>query len=461
VTLFAGGVLALAQLACGRDPTSTRPDPAYIPPRTGTVVVMIKSAGNGNDADGLITSIDQSIFGSVKAGAPIVRDSVKPGNHVIRFQGVAPQCRTSADSILISTLSGLTDTVSVDMTCIGGIAYYSYVGLQQLNVVYLAEDGRTITLAARPGRNVALGWSPDGSQLLFLSEDAGRDHLFIVRSDGTDVRELTTGDTHVLDAHWSPDGSRIAYSQVETQIYFSPDGGPHIFTMDPDGANKRALTSPLGSQTGALWSPDGASLYFACDHFGNFVDICTTSADGSGFRPIRYAVIESMRPSCANGCSATPHAFSVSPDGRSLLFNFYPGTGPTSSFWIGTTDGASAVKLSSPMSIVGALWSPTGDRLALSLWDGALGYAIATTRGDGTGFQMITTLSDRQGGPHWSPDGALIAYTEDRPHGTQIWVMNADGSAARAVTAAPDLIAGPFWNPKAHAAGPLRLSASR
>jgi Tol biopolymer transport system component len=64
-------------------------------------------------------------------------------------------------------------------------------------------------------------WSPDGSQIAFAS-DRDRPGIYVMRSDGSDVRQLTKDEqVGPLEATWSPDGTRIAYTTA-------PHGGFRI-----------------------------------------------------------------------------------------------------------------------------------------------------------------------------------------------------------------------------------------
>ena len=81
------------------------------------------------------------------------------------------------------------------------------------------------------------GWSPDGSKILFLSN---RDHdglpyaydLYTMNSDGSNTQQLTTSG-YVEAAEWSPDSTRIAYSE-----YTGPTG---LSIIHPDGSDKTEL----------------------------------------------------------------------------------------------------------------------------------------------------------------------------------------------------------------------------
>lgn len=108
-----------------------------------------------------------------------------------------------------------------------------------------------------------------------------------------------------------------------------------IWLMNSDGSNLRQLTSGLADSGNPAWLPDGSQIVFASNRTGNF-DIYLVSADGSGqpqnltqtppmsstqpgrigmtcwpFVPTRTGAIKSMwsRPmaaDCAGSCSPKP-----------------------------------------------------------------------------------------------------------------------------------------------------------
>ena len=47
-------------------------------------------------------------------------------------------------------------------------------------------------------------WSPDGSQLLFISERDGNDEVYLMNTDGSDQRRLTTTDGDARTPTWRP-----------------------------------------------------------------------------------------------------------------------------------------------------------------------------------------------------------------------------------------------------------------
>jgi dipeptidyl aminopeptidase/acylaminoacyl peptidase len=130
-------------------------------------------------------------------------------------------------------------------------------------IVLVDTNGhRLATLSRRVAPGVldwAPAWSPDGKWLAFTrSTDRWRSfHVFVMRADGTGVRQLTHGRYDESPA-WSPDGRWIAYQTM---------GGIRI--MHPDGRGSRlvrgtGLTHPHYTETyGTLpsWTPRGRLSY--------------------------------------------------------------------------------------------------------------------------------------------------------------------------------------------------------
>jgi Tol biopolymer transport system component len=112
-------------------------------------------------------------------------------------------------------------------------------------------------------------WSPDGKRLVFMSQqpDArGTDpnyDVYVVDVDGSDLRQLTNYPGEDGWAAWSPDGRHIAFTTSKDDEGQSGDIGPYwdIYTMDPDGQNKRRLIDIFGGFP--TWSPDGGLIMFS------------------------------------------------------------------------------------------------------------------------------------------------------------------------------------------------------
>ena len=78
-------------------------------------------------------------------------------------------------------------------------------------------------------------WSPDGGRIVLAAQKGGADsQIWLVNSDGTGLRQLTTDGASTAPT-WSPDGSSIAFSS-------SRDGHLEIYRMAADGSAQERLT---------------------------------------------------------------------------------------------------------------------------------------------------------------------------------------------------------------------------
>lgn len=441
------------QLACGGSGDSpTIPQPIVPASTKGNVVVIAEERGNGRDADGFIVALDGADTHPLTYDSPVRYDSLKPGEHTFRIAGAAPHCQATNTEQVLQVKAGVTDTVRMQMTCIGGLAYHQYVSFDQYDIAYLTPDGRTIQLATGPEKKFIVAWSPDGSRMVYEKDEGNDYHKYTVNADGTDTRRLQ-GTVGVDWPRWSRDGNRLAFGEFGA-------GGSWIVTSDPDGGNRRVITDRNGVDFNPDWSPDGSRLYFGCTRYGRFGDLCTSAADGSGLRAIRYAVIDSIeafRPKCtANICAyvVNPNNFEVSPDGRNIIFSLYPYNLPQA-VWVGALDGSHSVSLSGQVNSFGGRWSPTGERVLFGISDGKSDFALASAKPDGSDYRQLTGYNVHDESGDFSPDGAIIAFDGFRAGGQQVWVMNADGSGGRAITFGNPQGFAPHWNPKARATGTL------
>jgi len=106
-------------------------------------------------------------------------------------------------------------------------------------------------------------WSPDGQEIVFMRGEAvpttlpaRPGELFLMKIDGTDVRNLTRG-ARDLHPAWSPDGSQIAF----TRAVEPPFAG--VWIVEASGRLPRQLTNPPGQvDESVAWSPDGSRIAF-------------------------------------------------------------------------------------------------------------------------------------------------------------------------------------------------------
>jgi Tol biopolymer transport system component len=100
--------------------------------------------------------------------------------------------------------------------------------------------------------------SPDGTWVAF-STWGEKEDLFIVRPDGSDLRQLTDDIFKDRFPRWSPDGKRILF-------YSNRSGNWDIWTVNANGGELTQITdTPDRDETQSDWSPDGTKVVFGDD----------------------------------------------------------------------------------------------------------------------------------------------------------------------------------------------------
>lgn len=116
-------------------------------------------------------------------------------------------------------------------------------------------------------------WSPDGSQIAFMSDRDGDWEIYIMDKDGKNVKALTNNRSSDRFPSWSPDGSKIVF-------HSDRDGNIEIYTIDVETLEETRITKNPADDATASWSPDGAWIVFQSDRDGDN-DLYITKLDGS------------------------------------------------------------------------------------------------------------------------------------------------------------------------------------
>jgi Tol biopolymer transport system component len=116
-------------------------------------------------------------------------------------------------------------------------------------------------------------FSPDGSKIAFESTRSGAYEVWICRSDGSGLVQLTHFNSVTGTPRWSPDGQQIAFDSRTA-------GNADISVVDSQGGPPRKLTSEPSNEVVPSWSRDGRWVYFASGRTGGWEVWKTPSTGG-------------------------------------------------------------------------------------------------------------------------------------------------------------------------------------
>jgi Tol biopolymer transport system component len=122
--------------------------------------------------------------------------------------------------------------------------------------------------------------------------------IFAAHRDGSNLRQLTKANGYDAEGSYSPDGSKIVFCSLraafpleklsaEDRKRYETDPAyfGDIYIMDTDGSNQRRLTSTPGYDGGPFFSPDGQRIIWRrFDKSGAIADVYTMKLDGSDER---------------------------------------------------------------------------------------------------------------------------------------------------------------------------------
>lgn len=191
------------------------------------------------------------------------------------------------------------------------------------------SNGKNLKQITKVSEGACQGaWSPDGKRIVYVSPCITRSQtypgssLFVMNIDGSDlisISETTVGD---FDPSWSPDGTMIAFTSLR-------DTRPHIYIYNfTDQTTKLISPGPI-AEWQPVWSPDGTRIAFVSTRQskdqiytmkpdGTDVKEVTTIKDPAVQNPIWSPDMKTMLFTPATGIS---HLWGLRTDGTSLMFN--------------------------------------------------------------------------------------------------------------------------------------------
>ena len=249
---------------------------------------------------------------------------------------------------------------------------------------------------------------------------AASKQVFIADFDGSNLTQVTDGNTPHISPNWSADGRYLVYTSFEA-------GNPEVFSYDTQTRIKKRLTTSPGLDSGGNFAPNGKVVAYTSSK-NDDVDIFTMNAQGGD----RKLFIE------GSGLDVDPK---FSPDGKWIAFvsgrfgNPHIFVGALT--WSGDTPRVVSDKRLTYAGWWNATpaWTPESDKIAFGGFDKDIDrWDIFMMNADGSNLERLTLKSGDNESPSFSPNGQLIVYQSNRlgtgngKGNDTLWMMNRDGS---------------------------------
>lgn len=165
----------------------------------------------------------------------------------------------------------------------------SRFGRREIHILDLAS-GDVVQVVADDADNERPAWSPDGTELAFVSTRQGASNLHLVNLASGKCRAITCMENGICYRPvWHPNGGFLVFN--------NKGPGPHwLWRIDLDGHNLRRLSPGAPTESGhwdhgAFWSADGWRLLFHSNRSG-VPGLWVMDASANNLQQVRIAGFE-------------------------------------------------------------------------------------------------------------------------------------------------------------------------
>jgi tricorn protease len=159
-------------------------------------------------------------------------------------------------------------------------------------------DVFTVPIEKGPARNLTNSsrvhdkwarWSPDGSQIAYISDRSGEEEVWLVAQDDSgQPRQMTKGGNAMRYApEWTPDGKRLAFSDKDGRLW--------VVTV-ADGVVAPVAKDRQGFLRDYVWSPDGAFLAFSLANPNGYRSVAIWSLADGKLHTVTDPMFNAVRP---------------------------------------------------------------------------------------------------------------------------------------------------------------------
>ncbi|MBD3413934.1 MAG: DUF5050 domain-containing protein [Candidatus Aminicenantes bacterium] len=272
----------------------------------------------------------------------------------------------------------------------------------ETDIYIMLTDGSKIKrLTDHPGNDWEPDLSPDGQEVVFVSDRDSKSGIYTVNVDGTGLKRLTTGSDSNYGPMWSPDGKKIAFVSDSSE-------GNQIFVMNADGSEVSQLTDNEINKQDPTWSPDGKKIAYVAFQEKTGYDIFIMTIDSRETKQLTDNSNFNLSPTWSpDGNSIAYESWDMSVIEKETPFLIFTATQSNKIFIIYQKDDRGIENIKSSIWVVEA---------------------------SGQGQKKLTKDDSRNWSPSWSPNGQQIVFSSDRGTDTKIYMMNADGTQVLAVS---------------------------
>jgi TolB protein len=301
------------------------------------------------------------------------------------------------------------------------------------------------------GQNAEAYFSYDGRRLIFMSTRPPYecDQVFIMNTDGSNVRLESTGKGRTTCAYFYPEGKHVLYSSTHAAGDACPPRPDYshgyvwavysayqMYYATDDGKIVKPLTAGPGYNAEATLSADGKKIVFTSSRDGD-LEIYTMNADGTGVR----------RLTNTPGYDGGPF---FSPDGEWIVYRaHHPATeeeiareksllaqdlvAPNEmDLFVMHADGSDQRQIT---KLGGASFAPSffpdSKRILFASnyeHPGSSQFALYAVNRDGAGLERVTFAGGFDAFPQFSPDGKKLVFVSNRnakmPHEINVFIAD-------------------------------------